>query len=70
MKDVLKLLLQGKNETEIGKSLSITYYTVSFHLTAIRNKLDAKNKSELINKCWSMGLAYGLSFSCDDSSWR
>ena len=59
-RDVLKLLLQGKDETEISKLLGITYYTVRSHLSAIRNKLVAKSKSEVIAKCWSMGLAYEL----------
>ncbi len=59
-REVLKLLLQGKNETEIGKSLDITYYTVRSHLSAIRNKLVAKSNSEVIAKCWSTGLVYEL----------
>ena len=59
-RDVLKLLLQGNDETEISKLLGITYYTVRSHLSAIRNKLVAKSKSEVIAKCWSMGLAYEL----------
>ena len=59
-KDVLKLLVQGKNNTEIGQSLHINPYTVRSHITAIRNKLVVKNKSEAIAKCWSSGLAYEL----------
>ena len=59
-RDVLKLLLQGKDETEISKILQISYYTVRSHLSAIRNKLVAKSKSEVIAKCGSMGLAYAL----------
>ena len=59
-RDVLKLLLQGKDETEISKLLEISYYTVRSHLSAIRNKLVAKNKSEVIAKCWSTGLVYEL----------
>ena len=59
-RDVLKLLLQGKDEIEIGKLLEITYYTVRSHLTAIRNKLAVKNKSDLISKCWISGLVYEL----------
>jgi two-component system nitrate/nitrite response regulator NarL len=59
-RDVLKLLLQGKDETEISKLLGITYYTVRSHLSAIRNKLVAKSKLEVVTKCWSMGLVYEL----------
>ena len=59
-KDVLKLLVQGKDNTEIGQSLHINPYTVRSHITAIRNKLVVKNKSEAIAKCWSSGLAYEL----------
>ena len=59
-RDVLKLLLQGKDETEISKLLEISYYTVRSHLCAIRNKLVAKSKLELVTKCWSMGLVYEL----------
>lgn len=59
-RDVLKLLIQGKDEVEISKLLGITYYTVRSHLSAIRNKLVAGSKSEVIAKCWSTGLAYEL----------
>ena len=59
-KDVLKLLIQGKDDIEIGKVLEINPYTVRSHVTAIRNKLVARNKSEAIAKCWSSGLAYEL----------
>lgn len=59
-KEVLKLLIQGKDDAEIGESLEINPYTVRSHITAIRNKLVAKNKSEAIAKCWSSGLAYEL----------
>ncbi|MEM7762178.1 MAG: response regulator transcription factor, partial [Cyanobacteria bacterium P01_A01_bin.40] len=52
-RDVLKLLIQGKDEVEISKLLGITYYTVRSHLSAIRNKLVAGSKSEVIAKCWS-----------------
>ncbi|MGK7949226.1 MAG: response regulator [Xenococcaceae cyanobacterium] len=59
-RDVLKLFLQGKNEDEISQSLGITYYTVRSHICAIRNKLFAKSKLEMVNKCWNMGLVYEL----------
>ena len=59
-KDVLRLLIQGKDEVEISKLLGITYYTVRSHLSAIRNKLVAGSKSEVIAKCWRTGLAYEL----------
>ncbi len=59
-KDVLKLFLQGKNEDEISQSLGITYHTVRSHICAIRNKLVAKRKLEMVIKCWNMGLVYEL----------
>ncbi len=59
-RDVLKLFLQGKNEDEISQSLGITYHTVRSHICAIRNKLVAKSKLEMVNKCWNMGLVYEL----------
>ena len=59
-RDVLKLFLQGKNEDEISQSLGITYHTVRSHICAIRNKLFAKSKLEMVNKCWNMGLVYEL----------
>ncbi len=49
-RDVLKLLIQGKDEVEISKLLGITYYTVRSHLSDIRNKLVAGSKSEVISK--------------------
>ncbi len=44
----------------ISQSLGITYHTVRSHICAIRNKLVAKSKLEMVNKCWNMGLVYEL----------
>lgn len=59
-REVLKLLLQGKDENEISELLKITYYTVRSHLSTIRSKLLVRNKFEIVAKCWNTGLAYQL----------
>lgn len=45
--DVLRLVVQGKTDKEIGKTLSISPRTVQNHLTSIRHKTGLRRRSEL-----------------------
>ena len=45
--DVLRLVVQGKTDNEIGKELFISPRTVQNHLTRIREKTGLKRRSEL-----------------------
>jgi two-component system NarL family response regulator len=45
--DVLRLVVQGKTDNEIGKELFISPRTVQNHLTSIRDKTGLRRRSEL-----------------------
>ncbi len=42
---VLKLIMQGKNTSEIASDMAITERTVKFHISNIMEKLHAKNRA-------------------------
>ena len=45
---VLKLMIQGLNNTQIGKILCISSYTARFHVSEILNKLGVSNRTEAV----------------------
>jgi DNA-binding NarL/FixJ family response regulator len=45
--EVLRLVVQGKTDNEIGKTLSISPRTVQNHLTSIRHKTGLRRRAEL-----------------------
>ena len=53
---VLGLLAGGKTNRDIGKALFISESTVKFHVHAILNKLDAKNRTEAVSLAVQMGV--------------
>ena len=55
--DVLKLLVDGKSNKEIGKALSISVRTVETHRNHIYKKLNLKSLSELTKFAISEGMA-------------
>ena len=55
--DVLRLVVQGKTDNEIGKELFISPRTVQNHLTRIREKTGLKRRSELTR--WAVEHAIG-----------
>jgi len=55
-KAVLRLLAQGKRNREISESLYISERTVKFHMTALLQKLQATNRTEVVRKAISQGL--------------
>lgn len=44
--DVLKLILEGKNNREIAKILFITHHTVKAHVSSILKKFGVKTRVE------------------------
>ena len=46
----IELLIQGYSAKQIATQLNISHRTVEDHLNALKHKLKAKNKSELIFK--------------------
>jgi DNA-binding NarL/FixJ family response regulator len=55
--DVLRLVVQGKTDNEIGKALFISPRTVQNHLTRIREKTGLRRRSELTR--WAVEHAIG-----------
>lgn len=47
---VIRLLCQGKNNSEIAETLNISYKTVKSHITVIYRKLGVKTRSQAILK--------------------
>lgn len=45
-RDVLKLIVDGRSNADIGAALSITLPTVKFHVSSILSKLSAQNRTE------------------------
>jgi DNA-binding NarL/FixJ family response regulator len=54
--EVLKLLVQGKQNKEIAAELSITERTVKFHISSILGKLGAGNRTEAVTVALQKGL--------------
>lgn len=55
--EILRLLARGKNIAEIAESLELAYKTIANATTSLRQKLGAKNHSDLIRKAVEMNLA-------------
>jgi NarL family two-component system response regulator LiaR len=55
-KQVLELLAGGKTNRAIGKSLFISESTVKFHMHAILDKLDARNRTQAVSIAAQHGL--------------
>ncbi len=45
-KDILRLLIEGKTNTEIGSELYISFHTVKAILENIYNKIGCKNRMQ------------------------
>ena len=53
---VLKLMAQGLNNNQIGKTLSISTYTARFHVSEILSKLGVSNRTEAVSVALSRKL--------------
>jgi DNA-binding NarL/FixJ family response regulator len=45
--EICKYLIQGKNNSEIGKLLYLSEHTVKFHISSIIARLGASNRTEV-----------------------
>ncbi|MBR6722160.1 response regulator transcription factor [bacterium] len=45
--EICKYLIQGKNNSEIGKLLYLSEHTVKFHVSSIIARLGASNRTEV-----------------------
>jgi DNA-binding CsgD family transcriptional regulator len=54
--EILRLVVQGRTDVEIGKALFISPRTVQNHLTRIREKTGLKRRSELTR--WAVEHAF------------
>jgi DNA-binding NarL/FixJ family response regulator len=59
--DVLRLVVQGARNSEIGQRLSITVKTVETHLTSIYGKLGVQSRAEAIALAQKQGLLLAAS---------
>lgn len=53
---VVKLLMKGNSNDEIGHALSISERTVRFHLRNVFAKLDVDNRVQAVSKAIQLGL--------------
>lgn len=49
-RDIIRLLAEGKKNSEIAAALFISEYTVENHLRSIYRKMDVKNRTALVHK--------------------
>ena len=52
---VLRLMAEGLSNKEIARDLFITESTVKFHVSAILQQLDARNRAHAVRIAESMG---------------
>ncbi|MEQ3747278.1 MAG: response regulator transcription factor [Henriciella sp.] len=55
--EVLSQLRQGNSNKEISKALDIAETTVKLHLRSISEKLNARNRTDIVVRAFEMGLA-------------
>ena len=54
--EVLKLVLEGKSNKEVGVALCCSKRTVDFHLARIYQKLDVSNRVQAMRRVAHMGI--------------
>ena len=59
--DVLRFLLQGCTNKEIAESLSLTEKTVKHYMTVLIQKLDVRNRVEVVLAAQELAKIGGLS---------
>jgi len=58
--EVLAMIIKGFSNDIICEELKIKSTTFKTHMLNIRNKLNVKNKADLITKCWISGISFEL----------
>lgn len=66
----LFLLIRGKSIKEIAKILGISPRTVESHMESIKNRLDCRSKSDIIEKAMDSGYLYYVPSSLQTDSFR
>jgi DNA-binding NarL/FixJ family response regulator len=56
--DVLRMIVNGKSNKEIGTSLLITEKTVKFHVSSILSKLDAADRTQAVTIALQRGILH------------
>ena len=56
-RDVLRMLVQGRSNKEIGRALMLSEKTVKAHVTAVLRELEAVNRTEAAMRARQRGLA-------------
>ncbi|CAM3461347.1 helix-turn-helix transcriptional regulator [Pseudomonas floridensis] len=59
--EVLELLLQGRTNKEIARTLCISDYTVRDHVSSLLRKGQARTRAELMARCVSVLVSPGKS---------
>jgi len=54
--EILKLIVSGKTNKEIGRILYRTRRTVEYHRNRLMRKLDAHNAADLVKRTMAMGI--------------
>lgn len=60
---IMRLLLRGRTNKEIAKSLAISEKTVKCYMTTVMQKLNARNRTEAVLACQKIGLQHDLELS-------
>lgn len=54
--DVLKKIIEGKDNYQIGKELFLSYHTIKIHVAVILKKLNVKNRTQAAIKAVLEGI--------------
>lgn len=55
--EIVFYLLRGRTAKEIAVTLNLSFRTVEKHMERIKTKMGCYNKSQLVEKAWSLGLS-------------
>ncbi len=58
-REIVELVAQGLNNQEIGSTLSISYWTVKTHIARILEKLDARDRTQIVIAAYEAGIRPG-----------
>ena len=60
---IMRLLLRGRTNKEIAKTLAISEKTVKCYMTTVMQKLNARNRTEAVLACQKIGLQHDIELS-------
>lgn len=56
--EILRLIVQGKSNKEIGSALFVTEATIKFHVTNILQKLNARDRTQAVTEALRRGIIH------------